>query len=303
MCAVLAATALLTACAPLSAAAREAAPRVAEVVGDSGDVSVTTTKSRVNVSPSCSARVRLDEGISRSAITRILREVWSAPGDSPCVVTAVELANRSSVSGYPAREMPAEAAAAVADALLRFGDVALAFTDDRAVAVTASSHSGRFDVAGALVRESAASAALHEAFGSVYWSLSWSHQGIPYDSVTILSDASPPITLARFLEGLGELRDSGALGQAGAPGGEPSLDAAIIGVDVEAKSEAQATTLSVQLTLENWDAAALGAQRKQLLSSGRAADAARAIAEIAERNGLPLDSVTASGVVELLPAP
>ncbi|MEV7693566.1 hypothetical protein AB0N73_09580 [Microbacterium sp. NPDC089189] len=292
---------LATGCTPMADAARDAVPRVERIVGDSGAVSASTTESRVNVAPTCSIRVRLGGDAAAAEISHVLEAVWAAPGDAACVVSAVELTSRSSVVGYPAAAMPADVAAATADALLRVESITINVTDPESATVTATSHAGGFATAADLVRQAASSAALDEAWGRVFWSLGWSREDAPYDSVTIVSDAAPSAGLVDVLTGLDDLRASGTLGQPGTAG-QTDVDAPIIGISIGSVTESGATTLTVGFTVEGWDAAELDERGDTLVTASRAADAARSIAEIAERSGVSVDSITVNDSVDLLPS-
>jgi hypothetical protein len=118
---------------------------------------------------------------------------------------------------------------------------------------------------------------------------------------TVKSDSAPPATLVGLLTGLGDLRASGALGEP-TSAADAELDSSIIGMSVTSVTEAGETALSVDLTVEGWDAPELAARGTELSSSIRAADAARAITAIAASAGMPIDSVTANQTVELLAA-
>ncbi|MCI2958399.1 hypothetical protein MN032_11910 [Agromyces atrinae] len=293
--------ATLVGCTPMADAARDATAKVEQVVGDSGKVSASTRERGINVTASCSITVRLGIGTSAAETSVVLEDVWAAPGDSPCVVTTVELANRSSMLGSPAVAMPSQAAAAASDVLQRFGFVITLGVSDGDVSATSSARTGDFSTAAQLVREASTSTELDDPFGRVFWSLRWTGEGAPYDDVTVTSDSAPPAALVDLLTGLGDLRASGTLGEP-TSAADAELDSPIIGMSVTSVTEAGSTALSVDLTVEGWDAAELAARGDDLSSSSRAADAARSITAIAASAGMSIDSITANQAVELLAA-
>ncbi|MFC7432115.1 MULTISPECIES: hypothetical protein [unclassified Agrococcus] len=299
---VLAGGGLLAACSPMALAAPGAVAAVERVVGDGGVVEVRTVDRTIGVSPECSIAVRLGEGVSEAETARILEAAWAAPGESPCVVTTIELASRSSIGGMPAEAMDQDAAAAAAAAMHRLDLVALGASDGGGVVASASASGGDLSTAAALVREAVEARALEEAFGGVRWSLRWSGDGEPYDDVEIEWDATPDAALADLLDGLAALRASGALGQPGSAPAGPALDGPISGLSVRAGVDAGVAALTVDLTAAGWSAADLAAQGDAFASSSRAAQAAEAIAALAAEVGAPPPTITANETVVLVAA-
>ncbi|PCE14235.1 hypothetical protein AUC47_06290 [Microbacterium sp. SZ1] len=294
--------AIVLACTPLTRAAPGAVSRVEDVVDGSGDVSVYVVERNINVTPRCTLRVRMNDGVADDELARVLESVWAAPGDSPCVVKSVETASRSSIIDAAAADMTPSRADAVAEALLRFDLATLSVSDDGTLNADAFVRTGDFSNAAELVRAAVASSPLEEEFGRVDWSMRWSADSGPYDDATISSDATPDLRLADLFDGLAELRASGALG-AGYGLDDAALDAPIIAVRVNTIAESGATAVSVRLTVAGWDAEDLAARGAELAASSRAAEAARTIAALGEGVGIPVGTITANGTIDLLATP
>ncbi|MFB4352276.1 hypothetical protein RAC69_03945 [Microbacterium sp. LS_15] len=292
--------AIVLACTPMSRAAPGAVAHVEDVVGDSGEVSVSVTEQNINVTPSCIVRVQMNDDVAEDELARVLEDVWAAPGDSPCVVQSVDTASRSTIFGAPPVAMTADTAAAVAAALQRFDSVSLSVNDGGNLFAFGSAREGDFSDAAELVRAGVASAALEEQFGRVDWMLTWSGEGRPYDDAEVTSDATPDPRLAELFDGLADLRASGALGSGPGPD-SAELDAPITGMTVKAVTEAGATSVSVAMTVAGWDAENLVARGGEFALSSRAAEAARMIAELGEEIGMPVGSIVANDTVELVP--
>lgn len=291
--------AIVLACTPLSRAAPGAVSQVEGVVGDSGEVSVYVVERNINVSPKCELRVRMEDGVAEDELARVLENAWAAPGDSPCVVKSVETASRSSIFGAPPAAMMAGEAGAVAAALLRFDLLTLSVREDGGLYADASVRTGDFSDAAALVRAAVASSALEDEFGRVDWSMRWSADDGAYDDATVASDGTPDPKLADLLDGLAELRASGALG-VGDGADVAALDAPIIAVKLNAITESGVTAVGIGLTVAGWDADDLATRGEELALSGRAAEAAAAISALGEEVGLPVGAITANGTVDLL---
>lgn len=287
---------LLSACSPMALAAPGAVASVERVVGDDGTVSVRTVDHAIGISPECSITVELRDGVSQADTARILESAWAAPGESPCVVETIELADRASIGGLPAEAMDPDAAATASAALHGIEGLTLRANDRGGVTATASASDGDLATAAALVRDAIAHEALEDAFGSVWWWLDWSGDGQPSDDLELQLGATPDAAVAALLDGLAALRASGALGDPAAAVAGPDLDAPVSGVSVRVEGEAGDASLTIDLTAAGWGAADVEAQGEAFASSSRVASAAEAIAALAAEVGTPSPTVTANGV-------
>jgi hypothetical protein len=292
--------AIVLACTPMSRAAPGAVALVEDVVGDSGDVSVSVTEPNINLMPRCTLRVQMNDGVAEDELARVLERVWAAPGDSPCIVKSLDTASRSTVFGAPPAAMTAGEASAVAATLQRFDSVTLSVDDGGNLFANGWAREGDFSDAAELVRAGAASAALEEQFDRVDWMLTWSGEGRPYDDAEVIGDTTPDLRVAELLDRLADLRASGTLGSGPGPD-SAELDAPIIGMKVKAVTEAGATSIRVALTVAGWDRESLAARSGELVLSSRAAEVARLIAALGEDVGVPVGSIVANETVELLP--
>ncbi|MET3509668.1 hypothetical protein ABIC64_001088 [Plantibacter flavus] len=199
---VLLAVLLVRACAPMTIAAIGAKAAVEAVLGDQGTVTVRTIEPKINVVPMCELRVSVHEGATSSEVGDMLATIVSESDLAPCEVSALELANGSTLLLGSTTDFAAEQWSAIAAHLGRGRETISVRREDAPASVVpriaADSVTRYLDV----LRSLTAGARLEDSIGPVVWKDSWSLERAPFHAVDIDTDGTPPAELITFLQAL-----------------------------------------------------------------------------------------------------